>query len=64
VGAPPLNQGGNATGLRTVLRRGDLGAELPHLAVFDRRYPDPKQKYATDHYQKMGGSYADPHKNP
>jgi len=30
--APPLNLYVNTTGLRTALWRGDLGAELPHLA--------------------------------
>jgi len=25
---------------------------------------DPQQKYTTDRYQKRGGAYADPHKNP
>ena len=29
---PPLNRSVNATGLRTALRRCDLGAELQHLA--------------------------------
>ena len=48
--------------LRTALRRGDLGAELPLLAVLRPSVSDPKQTPTTDRYQR--GAYADPHKNP
>ncbi|MBL8076105.1 MAG: hypothetical protein JNL29_17205 [Nitrospira sp.] len=49
--------------LRTALRRGDLGAELPLLAVLRPSVSDPNRKYTTDCYQP-GASYADRHKNP
>ena len=50
----------HATGLRTALRRRNLGAELPLLAVLRLSESDPKQKSTTDRYQRR--SYA-AHKN-
>ena len=35
----PIMANVHATGLRAALWRCDLGAELPHLAVWDRRHP-------------------------
>jgi hypothetical protein len=58
----PVMTNVNATGLRTALRRRDLGAELPYLAVLRLSESDPKQTYTTDRYQR--GAYTDPHKNP
>ncbi|GKS66116.1 hypothetical protein YTPLAS72_34200 [Nitrospira sp.] len=41
-----------ASVLLAQLWRGDLGTELPHLAVLRPSTPDPKQKSRTDRYQK------------